>query len=153
MTHKKNNLIRFHYLYPPFYFPNRTDLKFYLFEMLRKEGFRLVKLNYIFCSDSYLLNINQQYLNHDTYTDIITFNYSKENQPIVSDIYISIDRVKANALKYQVSFKQELYRVIFHGLLHLCRYDDKTNFASKEMRKKENEYLNSYSFHVKQLHN
>lgn len=97
------------------------------------------QLDYIFCSDDYLLELNKKHLGHDYYTDIITFPYSED--PISSDVFISIDRVKENAKTYSVSFEQELFRVILHGVLHLVGIKDKTEEESKEMREKENYYL------------
>ena len=98
-------------------------------------------LNFIFCSDTYLHEMNVRYLGHDTLTDIITFPYSSKNEPIEGDIYISIDRVRENAAKFEVSFLQELKRVMVHGVLHLCGYKDKSKTAKEEMRAKENFYL------------
>ncbi len=97
-------------------------------------------LNFIFTSDNYLLEINKQYLQHDYYTDIITFDYCVENT-ISGDIYISIDRVKENALEYKQSFTQELHRVIIHGVLHLIGLNDHSDSEKKEMRNAENECL------------
>lgn len=108
--------------------------------IIKKEKKELLQLTYIFCSDSYLHQINVEYLNHDTLTDIITFPYTEP--PLVEgDIFISIDRVKENAVKYGVSFEDELHRVIIHGVLHLCGYPDKTEEEAKVMRKKEEEAL------------
>lgn len=109
----------------------------------RKHG----QLDYIFCDDDYLLNINQQYLDHDTYTDIITFDYTEEGV-ISGDIFISIDRLKENASKFKVDFNEELLRVMSHGILHLMGYKDKSEEDSVVMRKKENECINM--FHVEQ---
>jgi rRNA maturation RNase YbeY len=103
------------------------------------ESKSLEEVNYIFCSDDYLLKINQDYLDHDYYTDIITFPYNY--QPIKSDIYISIDRVAENAVTEQVSFIHELHRVIVHGLLHMCGYDDHDSAYKLIMRQKEDHYL------------
>lgn len=97
-------------------------------------------LNFIFTSDTYLLNINKQFLQHNYYTDIITFDYCVENT-ISGDIYISIDRVKENAIKYHQTFEQELHRVIIHGVLHLIGLNDHTEVEKKEMRNAENECL------------
>ena len=108
--------------------------------IIKKEKKELLQLTYIFCSDSYLHQINVEYLDHDTLTDIITFPYTEP--PLVEgDIFISIDRVKENALKYDVSFEDELHRVIIHGVLHLCDYPDKTEEEARVMRKKEEEAL------------
>lgn len=105
----------------------------------QEEKKSIEALQYIFCSDDYLLNINKEYLNHDNYTDIITFPYA--TQPIRSDIFISIDRVKENADTFKTSFENELNRVMAHGLLHLCGYKDKTKDEKTTMRSKENLYL------------
>ena len=136
--------IHFHYLLTAFHFPNRQLLKRFLHEQLTGEGKIVDTINYIFCDDEYLLAINQKYLKHDTYTDIITFELSGKNEPIVSDIYISIERVKENANQMTVSFTNELHRVIFHGALHLCGYKDKSKSDSKLMRKMERQWLDKY---------
>lgn len=109
------------------------------------EGFQVGPLNYIFCSDDYLLKVNLDYLNHDTYTDIITFDYC-EGQQVSGDIFVSIDRVRENAKSFEVSFKNELLRVMAHGLLHLMNYKDKTEEDRLLMRSKENEKIKM--FHV-----
>ena len=136
--------IQFHYLDISFTFRNRTRLKFFLLECLQKEGFAVEAINYIFCTDAYLLEINKDYLKHDTYTDIVTFPLSPKDAPLLSDIYISIDRVKENAQTFHTSFVKELHRVIFHGSLHLAGYGDKTKEQAKRMRAKEEEYLQLY---------
>ena len=108
--------------------------------MIEREGCNLTQVCYIFCSDEYLYNLNQEYLNHDTYTDIITFPYSEP--PLVEgDIFISIDRVKENASQFGAPFEQELHRVMIHGVLHLCGYSDKSPDEEALMRKKEDEAL------------
>ena len=109
----------------------------------KKEG----DINYIFCDDDYLLEINQQYLDHDTLTDIISFDYSVGNE-LHGDIFISIDRVRENALEFNVSFEDELNRVMVHGVLHYCGFKDKTEEDEKVMRIKEDEKIKM--FHVKQ---
>ena len=105
------------------------------------------QIDYIFCDDNYILNINQKYLDHDTYTDIITFDYT-EDKIIGGDIFISVDRLKENAALFQVDFNNELLRVMSHGLLHLMGYKDKSEEDSVLMRQKENECINM--FHVEQ---
>lgn len=105
-----------------------------------KEGYGIGELNYVFCDDEYLLDLNKRYLDHDTFTDIITFDYT-ENDEINGEVYISIDRVGENAETYNASFDDELNRVMVHGLLHLCGYADKTEEEKAGMRSKENEYL------------
>ncbi len=111
------------------------------------EGFELGALTYIFCSDDYLLRLNQEYLKHDTLTDIITFDYVS-GKLISGDVYISLDRVSENALAFEVSKEEELLRVMAHGLLHLCGYGDKTHENQEIMTKKENEKIKM--FHVEQ---
>ena len=105
-----------------------------------KEGGNLHHVCYVFCTDEYLLHLNQEYLGHDTYTDIITFPYT-EPPLIEGDIFISIDRVKENAGQFGVPFEQELHRVMIHGVLHLCGYSDKSPEEVALMRKKEDEAL------------
>ncbi|MBX9850756.1 MAG: rRNA maturation RNase YbeY [Cytophagaceae bacterium] len=116
-------------------------LKAALVKISRKEGFKIKGINYVFCSDAYLKKINKEYLNHNYFTDIITFDNSEEKGILEADIFISIERVKENALLFKTSFPSELKRVMIHGLLHLCGYGDKTIPQQKEMRKKEDSYL------------
>lgn len=123
---------------------DRTRLKKFLASLFKKEGKLLEELQYIFCSDDYLLKINRQYLEHDYYTDIITFDLSENGQPIHAEIYISIDRVRENAREFGSSVKNEMHRVIFHGALHLCGYKDKTPAQRKQMRQMEEKYLKLY---------
>jgi rRNA maturation RNase YbeY len=124
-------------------FISKTILKQNLKSLAIKEGKILKDISIVFTDDEYLLEVNKQYLNHDYYTDVITFDYSVF--PSVSgDIMISLDRVKDNAESLSVSFEEELFRVIFHGLLHLCGYKDKSPSDEALMRKKENEYLNFF---------
>lgn len=144
MIKKRFEKIHFNYLEGPFYLPHRTTLKIFIEKLFKTEGRKIDTVNYIFCSDQYLLTINQDFLNHDTYTDIITFQYSQISEPVSSDIYISIDRVKENARLYDSPFIKELYRVIFHGALHLCGHKDKTKAEAKIMRAKEDHYLKLY---------
>lgn len=103
-------------------------------------------LNYIFCSDPYLLKINQDYLGHDSLTDIVTFDNAEAGDVIEGDIYISVDRVKDNADIFKVSFERELHRVMVHGVLHLMGYQDKTARQKATMRKKESDYLSLKEF-------
>lgn len=104
------------------------------------EGFKLGEINYIFCEDDYLHQINVEFLKHDTLTDIISFDYTV-GKIIQGDIYISVDRVQDNATDFDVSFDSELHRVMIHGILHYCGYKDKTVADSKLMRQKEDQYL------------
>ncbi len=105
--------------------------------IIKAEGYELAQLNYIFCTDAYLYQINQEYLNHDTFTDIITFDNSDQEKTIESDIFISIDRVRENSQLQNTLFEDELARVLIHGVLHLMGWSDKTNALKKEMRLKE----------------
>ncbi|UII22342.1 rRNA maturation RNase YbeY [Fulvivirga ligni] len=107
---------------------------------IKAEGYSLEELNFIFCSDEYLHQMNVEYLDHDTLTDIITFDNSEEDT-IEGDIFISIDRVKENASDQNTSFDNELHRVLIHGVLHLCGYGDKEAEEKKLMREKEDTYL------------
>ena len=109
-------------------------------------------INYLFCDDAYLLKINLQYLNHDTYTDIITFDYV-HGSLVSGDILISIDRVEENARKYNVSFEQELHRVIIHGVLHLLGQGDKSEEEAQEMRRQETDALSLYAQMFHKEHN
>ena len=122
----------------------RTRLKKFIASIFKKEGVQLLSLNYIFCSDDYLLDINRQFLNHDYYTDIITFDISEKGMPVNGEIYISVDRVVDNANTLAQSIKHELHRVLFHGVIHLCGYSDKSVKEKMTMRKKEEEYLSLY---------
>ncbi len=125
---------------------NKIKLKQWIKAAVIEEGFRLDELTYVFCSDDYLLKINQQYLDHDTYTDIITFDNSEEKGIITGDIFISIPRIRENAEKFSVSEVDELHRVIIHGALHLLGYTDKTTSAKKKMSLKEDYYLTKRVF-------
>lgn len=126
-----------------FILKNKLKRKKWLKDTIENEGFRLGDINYIFCSDEQLLDINIQYLNHDYYTDIITFDY-KENHIISGDIFISTDRVKENAIINNEEFDDELNRVLVHGILHIIGYKDKMDEDIKLMREKENTYINLF---------
>ncbi len=133
--------IYFFYEDVDFHFTAIRNTKSWLKQVIRTENKKLGELNYIFCSDAFLADINLQYLNHTTLTDIITFDTSEDGHLIKGEIYISIERVKENATKFKVSFDQELHRVMVHGVLHLLGYSDKTSQQKKIMRKKEDAYL------------
>jgi probable rRNA maturation factor len=122
---------------------HRTHLKNYIRSVFKNEGKKLEYINYIFCTDKILLDINRQFLKHDFYTDIISFDLS-ESFSVVAEVYISIDRVRQNARKLSVPLKSELHRIIFHGALHLCGYKDKNKNEKKKMRVKEEFYLAKY---------
>lgn len=123
---------------------NRVALKAFLEKQLKKEGIRIECLQYVFCSDKYLLDINKQFLNHDYYTDIISFDLSETKGVLIGDIYISVDRVKENAKTMKTTQGNELLRVIFHGALHFCGYKDKKPADAKLMRSMEDKWINAY---------
>lgn len=132
--------ITFHSEDVDFHLVNEKKRIKWIKDSIKNEAKKVGEISYIFCSDEYLHKMNLEYLNHDTYTDIITFDYTEEN--IVSgDIFISIDRVKENAIKFKTHFENELSRVIIHGALHLMGYKDKTPQQKEQMRSKEDFYL------------
>lgn len=118
-------------------------LKEWIAEAVAAEGFLVGEINYVFCTDEYLHKINLQYLNHDTYTDIISFDYRVGKQ-LHGDIFISVDRVRENATKFEVDFNSELLRVLIHGILHFCGYKDKLDNEVNVMRAKEDYYVARY---------
>lgn len=122
---------------------NRVAARNYINQLIVEEGKKAGDISYIFCSDNYLLKMNQEYLNHDYFTDIITFDYC-EGETISGDIFISIDRVKENADDFNEPLKKELFRVIFHGILHLAGYRDKTDIEKSQMKAKEDFYLRMF---------
>ncbi|MGB8194049.1 MAG: rRNA maturation RNase YbeY [Chitinophagaceae bacterium] len=125
---------------------NRRKLKAAIVTEFKLRRYKLGSLNVIFCSDKYLLDINRQYLQHDYYTDIITFNLASPDEPVEGEIYISVDRVKENAVNARVAINHELHRVIFHGVLHLCGLDDSTSSLRKTMSINEDKLLLKYFF-------
>lgn len=116
-------------------------IKSLIARIFAEENVSFKSVSYVFCKDDFLLKLNQQYLNHDTLTDILTFTLSNSSLPIVSEIYISIERVEENARNLQIEFLSELYRVIIHGILHLCGYTDTSKAEKLKMRRKEDYYL------------
>ncbi|MGB5387474.1 MAG: rRNA maturation RNase YbeY [Eudoraea sp.] len=139
-------MINYHYE-TEFDLENIKEYTSWINTIVVSEDVHLGDLSYIFCSDEYLIKLNQKYLGHDTYTDIVTFNYSEEDV-ISGEIYISVDRVKENAVKFKEDFNKELRRVMAHGVLHLLGYNDKSKKEKEEMRIKEDEKINM--FHVEQ---
>ena len=125
---------------------NKTHLKKWIIETVQAEESYVGELNFIFCSDEYLLKINQEYLNHDTYTDIITFDSCGEDDEISGDIFISAERVAENASQLKIDFQNELHRVIIHGVLHLIGFLDKSPEDKTLMTSKEDQYLNLRHF-------
>jgi rRNA maturation RNase YbeY len=125
---------------------NKALVRQWIKDTITAEGFKLKELTYVFCSDAYLLPMNQQYLDHDTFTDIITFDNSEVEGNIVGDVFISVERVRENAAKFKISETDELHRVIIHGALHLLGYTDKTLVTKQQMTQKEDEYLAKRTF-------
>lgn len=148
--------IRFYYQETTFRVQSVKLISGWLNNSIQSEGRSILHADIIICSDDFLLNINQQFLNHDYYTDIITFDYSAEKKEgsIEGELYISIDRVKENAKKHKITTHEELRRVMIHGLLHLCGLKDKTTKEKANMRAAENKHLQQFeafskTFHVK----
>lgn len=122
----------------------KNRFKSWLRNIATSEGFSIKDLNYIFCTDEYLYNINLEYLKHDTYTDIITFDNSEKKTEIEGDIFVSIERIKDNAVNSKIEFDAELKRVLSHGLLHLMGYSDKTKEEKNTMRLMENKAIEMF---------
>jgi rRNA maturation RNase YbeY len=133
---------------------NKRILTDWIKEIIKREGKNLAIVSFIFCDDAFLLRLNKKFLNHDTYTDIITFDYCKDNL-ISGDIFISIERVRENAVKFSQPFKEEVCRVMCHGVLHLVGFSDKNIRKRLDMRAKEDECIlilkEKFTFHVKQF--
>ena len=137
--------IFFHYLQDGVRVIKAKKLKSLIQQIFKDHKRPLQRLDYIFCSDNYLLEINNKFLSHNYYTDIITFSFNNQEQPVIGEIYISIERVKENAVIYSVSNKDEMVRVIFHGALHLCGYKDRTIGEKKRMSEKETFFLKRFN--------
>jgi probable rRNA maturation factor len=138
-------LIHFFYQDVSPIFQDETYVKNNLSILIQQESFAIKSLNFIFCTDEYLLDINSKYLNHFYYTDVITFDNSESPQVIDGDIFISINRIHENSSSYNSSFSSELYRVMIHGILHLIGFDDKTPHHKSIMREKEDLYLSLFN--------
>jgi probable rRNA maturation factor len=123
---------------------NRKKLKLFIPAIFKKEKTALESLDIIFCSYTFLLDMNNRFLQHNYYTDIITFNLAEHDSPVIGELYISIDRVRDNARTIKTPLPVELHRTIFHGCLHLCGYGDKTQKEIITIRKKEDSYINAY---------
>jgi len=134
-------MINFHTESIDFKVTNPIKTKRWLKSVIEAEGFELSEINYIFCNDEYLHKINVEYLDHDTLTDIITFDNSEDENLIEGDIFVSVERINENAKDFNTTFEQEFKRVIVHGVLHLCGYYDKTDEDEKQMRAKEDHYI------------
>lgn len=122
----------------------QSDLQKWIVKAAKNEGYGIEQINYIFCSDKYLKKMNVDFLNHNYYTDIITFDNSIEKKKIIADIFISIDTVRLNATEYKTNFNNELHRVMIHGLLHLVGYSDKNPKLQTEMRMREDFWLKKF---------
>ena len=133
--------VNFHFNLVQPYLPNRRILKEFVIKLFNKEGKPLQNVDYVFCTDEFLLQLNQDFLQHDYYTDIITFTLSAPKLPIEGEIYISTERIKENAKEYDRTSLNELHRVMFHGALHLCGYKDETKRQKAIMTSKEDYYL------------
>jgi len=133
--------IRFYSEEITFILPHKKKVREWISIALINEKKKSASLNYIFCNDHYLINLNKKYLQHDTLTDIITFDNSESLSAISGDIFISVERVRENSKLYHTSFFEELHRVMIHGVLHLIGYNDKTKSENEKMRQKEDYYL------------
>lgn len=134
-------LIRFHKNSQRLVLTRKKHIKEAIFRMFVNEKKSFCSLDYIFCDNEFLLQLNRFYLNHNYYTDVLTFNLTPNQQHINGEIYISVDMVKENAFRFQTLFEDELVRVIFHAALHLCGYDDQTKKEKKKMKELEDFYL------------
>ncbi|HAQ37763.1 MAG TPA: rRNA maturation RNase YbeY [Saprospiraceae bacterium] len=139
MTTSKKSSVQFHSQLDDFKLKNKTLLKNTLLELAQIEDARVGTINYIFCSDEYVLELNKKFLDHDYYTDILSFPMNTD--PLEGDIFISVERVKENAATFNTDFTTELFRVIAHGMLHFLGYDDHTEENIRMMREKENEFI------------
>ncbi len=144
------NKLRFHELTTKSTLTDRRKLNKFLLSLFSKEGLVLDRVDIIFCTDEFLYTLNKEFLNHDYYTDTISFLLSDLRDPLVGEVYISIDRVKDNSKQRQEQYKTELIRIIIHGILHLCGYFDKPKMAALKMYKAQEGYLNNWLFHVEQ---
>ena len=127
-----------------FKLPSETPITKWLTEVIQQENCKVGDINFVFCDDEYLHKLNVEFLNHDTLTDIISFDYSVGKE-LHGDVFISKERVQENAESFKVNFDDELKRVMVHGILHYCGYKDKTDDESRIMREKENHYLNLFT--------
>ena len=134
-----------------FVFSNTTKTTTWLKNVIRREGGVLSHLNFIFCSDHYLHAKNLQYLRHDTWTDVLAFSHAENTNTVEGDIYISVDRIRANAKSWKQSFIQELHTVMVHGVLHLLGYEDKTTTGRAQMRLREAQYVTEMAANARQV--
>lgn len=147
-----NKRIRFFPSGLKFSFRDRKKFKHFIDFIILREGKKLKTINFVFCTDLQLRKLNKAFLNHDYFTDILTFDLSENKEIIIADIYISLDRINENSKIFNISFTKELHRVMIHGLLHLCGYKDNKKIEKKKIRIIEDKYLSLYfssKFHVK----
>lgn len=137
-------MIRFFNEDVPYKLSKKQAIRQWLNQQVKQEGYAVGELNYIFCSDEHVLQVNRDYLQHDYYTDIITFDQREDENKLEGDIFISVERVADNATQLGISADLEMRRVLAHGLLHLCGYGDKTDEEAAQMRAKEEEWLTQY---------
>ena len=140
---KDKSTVHLHFL-SNFTLDERGKLKAFISSGFKKEGIKIESIDIVFCDDNYLLKLNQQFLNHDFYTDILSFRLSSLRKPLKGEIYISVERVRDNAKNLSSSFKMELHRVLFHGILHFCGYKDKSPKDLQKMRLMEDKWLKLY---------
>lgn len=138
-------MIRFHCEDISYTLPNKIATRNWLLQLIKNEGFKSSDINFIFTSDGHLLEVNKKYLNHDYFTDIITFDYG-ENKTVSGDVFMSLDRISDNAKSFNTSQIDETHRVLAHGTLHLCGYKDKTKQDKEQMTAKEDYYLSLRTF-------
>ena len=129
-----------------FQLKNEKEVQSWLFSLIENEGLTAGVINYILCNDDYLLELNQKFLDRNTLTDVIAFDYSEDEQEVSGDVFISIERIQENASNFKVSPDKELLRVVAHGMLHLCGYEDKDEAQKQEMTQKEDKYLSLLPF-------
>jgi probable rRNA maturation factor len=146
MSKQTHSPVNFFFLVDRITLKDRNRLKIFIRDLFKKQGKKPKAINYVFCTDQFLLSINKKYLQHDYYTDIITFDLSDNEKELQGEIYISVDRVKENAKQLGLSITSELHRVIFHGAIHLCGFNDKKREEKAKMREMENQLLDKY-FH------
>lgn len=136
-----NTLIQFFSEDIDFKLANEQEVLDLILNLIKQEGLAAGVINYIFCKDDYLLDLNQRFLERDTLTDVIAFDYSEEDAEVSGDVFISIERARENAIQFEQTEIHEVLRVIIHGVLHLCGYDDKTNEQKSQMTTREDYYL------------
>jgi probable rRNA maturation factor len=146
MDKRVSQKIHFHFSFLPITLSQRGRLKLFMESIFSREKKKLQEINFIFCNNKTIRKINKQYLQHDYNTDILTFPLSENDSSVLADVFISQEQVSKNAIIFNTSFKLEIHRVLFHGILHLCGYDDKTPSGQQIMRSREDFYLRKY-FH------